>query len=116
MVWEESSAASLDYWADTHTGPGANEARSIAVDKHDETKADRLWAWHETAELFGKDNNTETNRRQQNTRKTKQEMDSFHKRGHRHDSLVAEQAAEGGTLWTALSIRVIRSWKQLNSM
>lgn len=47
--------------------------------------------------------------------KTKHEMDLFHKRGHRHDSLGAEQAAEDGTLWTSLILRVIGSWKQLNS-
>lgn len=65
MVLEESSADSLDHWKDKHTGPGANEAWNIAVDKNDKTTADLLWAEHDTAEFFGRDKNTEKNRRQQ---------------------------------------------------
>ena len=47
----------------------------LSLEEKDETEAALLWAHHEKAGIFGKDNNTGKSRRKQEKRKTKYEMD-----------------------------------------
>ena len=69
------------------------------------TEAVLLAPHHEMARFSGKDNNAWKNRRQQEKRKTKYEVDWLRKRSHRHESIGVEDS----TLWTSVIHKVTRS-------
>lgn len=52
--------------------------------------------------VFGKDNAAGENRRQQEKRKIKYEVDWLHTRNHRHESTGPEQGWEDRSLWASL--------------
>lgn len=55
------------------------------------TEAVLLWGHHGKVRFFEKDNSAGKNRRQQQKKKSKYEMDWLHKRSHGHQSMGAEQ-------------------------
>lgn len=59
--------------------------------------------------FLGKDDNAEKNKRQQEKRKTRYEMDWLHNRSHRHKSTGAEQHCWAQDMWTWLSPSIARS-------
>ena len=63
-----------------------------------------------------KTNTAEKNRRQQEKRETRYEIDRLHKRSQRNESMELSRAVRNRTLWTSLIHRVTRSGSQLNDM
>ena len=64
---------------------------------------------------FGKDSNARKNRRWQEKRKNKHEMDWLHEKSHRHESAGAEQGCWGQGVGTSLLQRVARSQSQCDN-
>lgn len=85
-VLEENSADTLDSQEDKQVGPRANQARNITGGTHGNTEAVLRQAHQERVVFFGKDNNSEENRRQKGKRKTKYERDRPHNKSHRQES------------------------------
>ena len=66
-------------------------SRNITVGKNDKVEAFLPQAHSEKAGFFGKDNQAGKNRRQQEKRKTKYEVDRLQKGSHRQESARTEQ-------------------------
>lgn len=88
---KEGSMDTLNWQKDEQVGPRAHWAQNIAGWKDDKTEAILLQAHYEKAVFFGEDHNARKKTRQQEKRKTKDEMDWLHKISCRHGSTGAEQ-------------------------
>ena len=75
MVLEESSLDIMDGQKDKQVGPRENKAWNITRGKTDKIKAILLQVHHEKAGFFEKHNNAGNNRKQQEQRESKYEMD-----------------------------------------
>ena len=79
----------------------------MAGSKNDKTEAVLFQAHREKAEVFGKDNDAENSRRQQEERKTNCEMDSSVKEAVGISLQELSRAVEYSTWWTSLFIGLL---------